>query len=142
MRPHRTYIRITDEGSGWVVLAPKRVLVVDDDDGIRAAVAEVLDFEGYDVVTARNGAEALEQIRTARPDAVVLDLMMPVMDGWTFMEVCRKEELCDGTPVLVMSAYRNLAETAPNLGANACIAKPFDLDVLIGAVERLIRRAA
>ena len=142
MRPHRTYIRITDEGSGCVVLAPKRVLVVDDDDGIRAAVAEVLDFEGYDVVTARNGAEALEQIRTARPDAVVLDLMMHVMDGWKFMEVCRKEELCDGTPVLVMSAYRNLAETAPNLGANACIAKPFDLDVLIGAVERLIRRAA
>jgi two-component system, chemotaxis family, chemotaxis protein CheY len=122
------------------VLASKRVLVVDDDDGIRAAVADVLDFEGYEVIAASNGAEALEQVRTARPDAVVLDLMMPVMDGWMFMEACRKEELCDGTPVLVMSAYRNLAETAPNLGANACIAKPFDLDVLLGAVERLVHQ--
>jgi two-component system, chemotaxis family, chemotaxis protein CheY len=120
----------------------KRVLVVDDDDGIRAAVADVLDLEGYKVITASNGVEALEQVRTGRPDAVVLDLMMPVMDGWTFMEACRREERCAETPVLVMSAYRNLAETAPNLGAKACIAKPFDLDVLLGAVERLVRRAA
>jgi CheY-like chemotaxis protein len=120
----------------------KRVLVVDDDDTIRMAVAEVLDDEGYEVITATNGAEALEQVRTARPDAVVLDLMMPVMNGWEFMEACRKDERCDGTPVLVMSAYRKLAETAPNLGANACIAKPFDLEVLLGAVERLVRRAA
>ena len=120
----------------------KRVLVVDDDDGVRTAVADVLELEGYEVITASNGVEALEQVRTARPDAVVLDLMMPVMDGWTFMEHCRREELCAETPVLVMSAYRNLTETAPNLGAKACIAKPFDLGVLLGAVERLVRRAA
>ncbi len=120
----------------------KRVLVVDDEDAIRTAVADALDFEGYEVITATNGAEALEQVRTARPDAVVLDLMMPVMDGWTFMEACRREGLCAQTPVLVMSAYRHLSETAPNLGAKACIAKPFDLDVLLGAVERLVQRAA
>ena len=120
----------------------KRVLVVDDDDGVRTAVADVLELEGYEVITASNGVEALEQVRTARPDAVVLDLMMPVMDGWTFMEHCRREEVCAETPVLVMSAYRNLTETAPNLGAKACIAKPFDLGVLLGAVERLVRRAA
>jgi two-component system response regulator MprA len=118
------------------------VLVVDDDDTIRGAVAEALELEGYAVATATNGAEALEQVRAGRPDAVVLDLMMPVMDGWAFLDACRREELCDGTPVLVMSAYRALPETASQLGARACIAKPFDLDVLLGAVERLLRRAA
>jgi two-component system, chemotaxis family, chemotaxis protein CheY len=120
----------------------QRVLVVDDEDIIRTTVAEALDFEGYEVITATNGVEALEQVRTAQPDAVLLDLMMPVMDGWTFMEACRRDELCAQTPVLVMSAYRNLTEAAPSLGAKACIAKPFDLDVLLGAVERLIQRAA
>ena len=125
-------------------MPPKnRVLVVDDDDGIRTAVADALDFEGYEVITATNGVEALDRVRTARPNVVVLDLMMPVMDGWAFIEKCRTDELCDGTPVLVMSAYRHLATTAPCLGANACIAtKPFDLDVLLGAVERLVQRAA
>jgi CheY-like chemotaxis protein len=118
------------------------VLVVDDDDTIRDTVADALEFEGYEVTTATNGMEALEHVRTDHPDAVVIDLMMPVMTGWEFLEACRKEELCDGTAVLVMSAYRHLAETAPGLGATACIAKPFDLDVLLGAVERLTHRAA
>jgi CheY-like chemotaxis protein len=120
----------------------KCVLVVEDEDVIRNILADVLEFEGYAVITATNGLEALQQVRAGHPDAVVTDLMMPVMNGWEFMEACRKEELCDGTPVLVMSAYHKLAETAPGLGANACIAKPFDLDVLLGAVDRLIRRAA
>lgn len=121
---------------------PKRVLVVDDDDSIRMTVAEALGFEGYEVITATNGAEALEQVRTARPDAVVLDLMMPTMDGWQFMAACRDEELCGGTPVLVMSAYRNLTETAPSLIIDAYLAKPFDLTLLLDTVERLIQRGS
>ena len=122
--------------------ATKRVLVVEDDDGIRHAVAEGLELEGYEVLTATNGAEALERVRAGRPDAVVLDLMMPVMDGWAFLDACQREELCKGTPVLVVSAYRALPETAPQLGVRGCIAKPFDLDVVLGAVERLVQRAA
>ena len=115
------------------------MLVADDDDAIRSAVADAFEMEGYRVLTAANGAEALEQVRTARPHAIVLDLMMPVMDGWEFLDACRKDALCEGTPIVVMSAYRSLAETSPTLGANASIAKPFDLDVLLGAVERLIQ---
>jgi DNA-binding response OmpR family regulator len=118
----------------------KRVLVVDDDDTIRAIVAEVLEFEGYEVAIAANGREALEHVRRGQPDVVVVDLMMPVMNGWEFLEACCKEKLFDGTPVVVMSAHHSLAETGPRLGANACIAKPFDLDVLLGTVERLVRR--
>jgi CheY-like chemotaxis protein len=116
-----------------------RVLVVDDDDTIRATVAEALEFEGYAVESATNGAEALDLVRRKQPSAIVLDLMMPVMDGWEFLKRCREDGLCHGTPVLVISASRNLPQEAVGLGVKGCIAKPFDLDVLLGAVERVVR---
>jgi two-component system, chemotaxis family, chemotaxis protein CheY len=118
------------------------VLVVDDDVTIRSTVAEALELEGYLVARASNGAEALQLVRQQRPGAIVLDLMMPVMDGWTFLEHCRAEPTCHETPVLVISAYRDLPKDAATLGVNGCLAKPFDLDVLVGAVDRLVRRAA
>jgi two-component system, chemotaxis family, chemotaxis protein CheY len=120
----------------------KRVLVVDDDDAIRLTVADALQDEGYHVTTASNGQEALERVESGPPDAIVLDLMMPILDGWGFLEACRRRDLCQGIPVLVMSAYRRLTETAPELKVRACIAKPFELDVLLGAVERLLQTAA
>ncbi|MBV9173586.1 MAG: response regulator, partial [Chloroflexi bacterium] len=64
---------------------PARVLVVDDEPVIREVVAEALEFEGYAVETATNGAEALAKVRAHAPQAIVLDLMMPVMDGWAFL---------------------------------------------------------
>ena len=117
------------------------VLVVDDDETIRTTVAEALEFEGYAVASATNGAEALELVRQQRPQAIVLDLMMPVMDGWQFLEHCRADARCAGTPVLVISAYRQLPQAAAGLGVKGCITKPFDLDVLLGAVERLVHAA-
>jgi CheY-like chemotaxis protein len=122
--------------------ASKRVLVVDDDAAIRDTVADALLDEGYQVLTASNGAEALAEVESSTPDAIVLDLMMPVMDGWGFLKVCRERKLCEGIPVLVMSAYRRLAETAPDLKVRGCIAKPFELDVLLGAVARLVQHPA
>ena len=67
----------------------KCVLVVDDDETIRALVSDVLRLRGFRVETAADGQQALTRIQAARPDAVVLDLMMPIMDGWTFLERCR-----------------------------------------------------
>jgi CheY-like chemotaxis protein len=122
--------------------AGARVLVVDDDATIRSTVAEALELEGYVVARASNGAEALDLVREQRPGAIVLDLMMPVMDGWTFLEHCRTEPECSGTPIIVISAHRDLPRDAETLGVNGCLAKPFDLDVLVGAVDRLVRRAA
>ena len=117
----------------------KRVLVVDDEESIRATVAEVLKDEGYVVVTAQNGLAALEFVRLSRPDGIVLDLMMPVLDGWGFLEACRQEELCAKTPVVVMSAYGKLAEAARSeLRVDRFLAKPFDLAELIEAVEELV----
>ena len=117
----------------------KRVLVVEDEAAIRMVVADALGDEGYEVLTATNGAEALEVVRASEPHAVVLDLMMPVLDGWGFLEACRQERLCAETRVLVVSAYRKLAEAAPEeLHAHDFLAKPFELDTLLGAVARLV----
>ena len=77
-------------------------------------------------------------VRTTHPDAIVLDLMMPGMDGWAFLNQCRKDTPCRCTPVLVMSAYRKLGQIAGDLQVQACLEKPFDLEVFLKAVERLL----
>ena len=118
---------------------PKYVLVVDDDEAIRALVSDVLRLRGFRVETAADGQQALSKIQAARPDAVVLDLMMPIMDGWTFLERCRTDPLCGGLPVVVMSAYLDSPTTTPALDAQAVVSKPFDMYVLAETVERLLQ---
>jgi two-component system, OmpR family, response regulator len=119
-----------------------RVLVVDDEEPIRSTLIEAFELEGYAVRAASNGVEAFDVMRRFRPSAIVLDLMMPVMNGWEFLEQCRSDAACSDTPVLVISAYSKLPQEAARLGVKACIAKPFDLEVLLGAVDRLVRAAA
>ena len=115
------------------------ILVVEDDDAIRGLVSEVLRDDGYQVREATNGAEALETVRETRPDLIVLDLMMPVMNGWTFLEECRRTDMCAEIPVVVTSASHDLPRTADRLrmmGVRTCLAKPFDVDGLLALVER------
>jgi two-component system, OmpR family, response regulator MprA len=121
--------------------SPKCILVVDDEDAIRDVIAETLELEGYRVEKAADGNEALAVVKATQPDAIVLDLMMPGMDGWTFLTQCRKDDLCGCTPVMVMSAYRKLSEATQDLHVQACLEKPFDLDVFLKAIERLLLAA-
>jgi CheY-like chemotaxis protein len=117
------------------------ILVVEDDDAIRALVAEILEDDGYRVREAANGLEALERLREKQPDLIVLDLMMPVMDGWTFVNECQR--WCGEVPILVTSASHDLARTAERLsglGVRTCVAKPFELDALLALVERYAPR--
>jgi CheY-like chemotaxis protein len=125
-----------------VMADAKRVLVVDDEAPIRSLIADALEFEGYEPVTATDGADALAKVDTMRPDAIVLDLMMPVMDGRTFLAACRRLPRCADIPVLVVSASHDLGAKAQELGARACLAKPFDLDVLLAVVDRLVHAEA
>ncbi len=116
-----------------------QILVVEDDDAIRGLVSDVLRDDGYQVQEAANGLEALEVLRTHRPDLIVLDLMMPVMDGWAFVEECRSEKTCDDVPIVVTSASHDLPRTAERLrsfGVRTCLAKPFDVGGLLALVER------
>lgn len=112
------------------------VLVVDDDPAIRGLVAEALRSEGYTVDLAAHGREALEAMRARKPATVVLDLMMPVMDGFTFMDACHREALCRDVPIVVISAAQDALKKLPEQPVQAWIQKPFDLGHLIQTVGR------
>src|ERR687883_659428 len=98
------------------------VLVVDDDPAIRGLVADALRGEGYTVDIAAHGREALDAMRARRPSTIVLDLMMPVMDGFSFLEACHQEQLCDGVPIVVISAVQEALRRLGDMPVHACIA--------------------
>jgi two-component system, chemotaxis family, chemotaxis protein CheY len=114
-----------------------RVLVVDDDPVILATVADALDLEGFRVVTATNGQEALEALEQSaqkQPRVVLLDMRMPVLDGWGFMSAVRERGI--SLSVVVMTAAADARRWAREIEAHGVLAKPFELDELIEAVRR------
>jgi two-component system chemotaxis response regulator CheY len=115
---------------------PERpILVVDDDPTILVTVCEALDLEGFPFVTATNGAEALEAVDRNDPSLVLLDMRMPVLDGWGFMGAVRERGL--NLSVVVMTAAADARRWAREIGAQGVLPKPFELDELLSAVERL-----
>lgn len=115
----------------------RRVLVVDDESSIRDVLSMALEDEGYDVRTAPNGREALSMLDAWLPHVIVLDLMMPVMDGWTFRSEQRTRGSSYQVPVIVLSAARDVHTHAEALHASEVVPKPFDLEHLLGVVDRL-----
>lgn len=115
----------------------RRVLIVDDDETIRGFLIDLLADEGYETRVACNGAEGLEILHGWRPDAIMLDLMMPVMDGWSFRAAQRALPGAADVPVIVLSAGRDLADSVTDFAPAACLAKPFDLVPLLDTLERL-----
>ena len=115
-----------------------RILVVEDDPSIRGLVTDLLRDDGYEVVEATNGIEALDAVDQNRPDLIVLDLMMPIMNGWQFVEECHRQSKCDDVPIVVTSASHDLPRTAErlrSLGVRTLLAKPFDVEALLALVE-------
>ena len=110
-----------------------RVLVVDDEPDIRATVSAMLEIEGYAVAEAVNGAEALAAVEADPPDVILLDMRMPVLDGWGFASEMRRRG--HRIPILVMTAARDAARWAADIAATAFVSKPFGYDDLIRAVE-------
>jgi len=116
---------------------PQRILVVDDERTIRELVCEVLADEGYEVVGASNGSEALSALeRNASFSLVVLDMWMPVMNGWQFAAEVAERGIA--VPIVVMTAAREARHRAEEIGAIGYIGKPFDVDQFIEAVESAI----
>ena len=117
----------------------KYVLVVDDEPTLREIAAEALREAGYHVDTAANGIEAL-QLMYGRPSphAIVLDLMMPRLDGSGFVELMRLNPRLASVPIVLLTAAYGAAQAAARIGARACVTKPFELDHLVDAVERVI----
>jgi DNA-binding response OmpR family regulator len=128
---------------------PQKILVVDDDPDILDALSMILESQGYQVVTARDGVEGLANLKAEQPDLMILDLMMPKMDGWA---VCK--ELQDprwakyrGIPILILTSVREEAsrrryelETGLELDVDAYVEKPISPDILLERVSRLIKR--
>ena len=115
------------------------ILLVDDDRELSRIVGGQLEREGHCVVSAANGAEALSVLQSVRaPDLIILDLEMPVMDGWGLLAALRRSLALDGCPVIVTSsaAPSFIARRRAELGRATFLRKPVDLDVLVGAIAR------
>ena len=117
-----------------------RILVVDDDRAVRESLRRSLAFNGYQVDLAVDGKEALEAVQQRRPDAMVLDVMMPRLDG---LEVCRRmREAGDELPILVLTARDAVSDRVAGLdaGADDYLPKPFALEELLARLRALLRR--
>jgi CheY-like chemotaxis protein len=112
------------------------VLVVDDDPDIRVMLEVYLTLEGFDVVTACNGREALRHLADHHAALILLDLMMPVMDGVEFRRQQQRDPGIRDIPVVCVSARYDASQLAEHLGVAGCLVKPFDVDTVIAAVRR------
>ncbi|MEZ4368781.1 MAG: response regulator [Kofleriaceae bacterium] len=118
-----------------------RILVVDDDQLVRDSLRRLLAEEGYAVDAAADGADALALVAAAPPDAILLDLMMPGMNGRQFLRALRDDPRHSGIPVLVMTAVTGLTVPAAGLGAAEVVEKPFELDDLLNKVALAVYRS-
>jgi CheY-like chemotaxis protein len=123
---------------------PRRVLLADDQPDNRIIFSTMLQYGGFDVVAAANGAEAVEQARRTRPELILMDLMMPVMDGWAAIAELQRDALCASIPVIAISAHdrEHVIEREARLaGCAGYLAKPLDPRTLLEAVHRWFAEA-
>ena len=113
------------------------ILVVDDDPSILAVISQLLEDEGYAVETATNGAEALQRVEQTHPALVLLDMNMPILNGWDFARQVHERGL--EAPIVVMTAGERAHRAAAEINALGYLAKPFEIDQLLDTVEHLSR---
>jgi two-component system response regulator MprA len=118
-----------------------QLLLAEDDRAVRESLVRALTLEGYDVVATTNGAEALDRLRSSRPDLVLLDVSMPIVDGLTVCRVLRSER--NRVPILMLTARTETRDRVAGLdaGADDYLPKPFDLEELFARIRALLRRA-
>ena len=122
--------------------ASRPILVVDDDPDTRQMLATMLELEGHAVVAASNGAEAYNVARQHHPALILLDLMMPVMDGVEFRKAQVANASIAAIPVLVLSAHHQAGSIAQRLNVAGCLNKPVDFDQLVPTVQRAIKHSS
>jgi len=113
----------------------RRILVVDDDDELAEVVRQVLRDAGHSVATVRHGAAALELVSHHSPDLILLDLSMPIMDGWSFVTQYRRTAK-QGARIVLLTANQHAPEIARTLQADGYITKPFEMEDLLAVVGR------
>ena len=118
-------------------MADADILVVEDDPTLAATVAELLELEGYPVTTVTNGVEALQAVARRQPRLVLLDMRMPVLDGWGFARMAR--EAGYQLRIVIMSAAHDAHRWADEVGAAGHVAKPFEADELLAEISRVLQ---
>ena len=117
-----------------------RILIVEDQEDVAQLIDIVLKNEGYTVAIARDGAQGLMLARDWKPDLILMDIMLPGVDGGKLISRLRKEAETRELPIVAMSASRTLRDRTPELEADALLAKPFDVDALLVQVQFLLSR--
>ncbi|MDC0831756.1 two-component response regulator [Geitlerinema sp. FC II] len=122
----------------------KRLLLIDDDPNLILLVKDFLEFRGYEVIAAENGREALELLEEKLPDLIICDVMMPEMDGYTFVEHVREDPRTNWIPVIFLSAKGQSQDRVKglNTGADVYMVKPFEPDELVAQVEAALNQAS
>jgi len=115
----------------------KKILIVEDDISIRELLVEIFESEGYEVCSGQNGSEGIKALEKSKPDVILMDLLMPVMDGYAFREEQIKKPEWDQIPVLAMSAQDQELEKLEAYGIKHFIQKPLELDHLLTQVKQL-----
>jgi CheY-like chemotaxis protein len=118
---------------------PAKILVVDDEPAIRETLSFMLEMEGFAVAVAKDGEEALEQVQKLQPTVVLLDVMMPKLDGYKVCQAIKGQPETAKVKVIMLTAMGQAADRARALaaGADAYVAKPFDEEALIALLRRL-----
>lgn len=122
----------------------KRLLLIDDDPNLILLVKDYLEFRGYEVITAENGREALDILEREVPDMIICDVMMPEMDGYSFVKHVREEQRTSWIPVLFLSAKGQSQDRVKglNTGADVYMVKPFEPEELVAQVESSLKQAS
>ncbi len=116
----------------------RRILIVDDEEGFRDGVADLLQMEGYSVCVARDAVDAVRLLPEFRPEAILLDLRMPNLDGEGFMRGIAGSAAGRSVPVLLISAKEDLAAIAGRTGAAGFLPKPFEAPQLLALLEQVL----
>ncbi|PSF37464.1 DNA-binding response regulator [Aphanothece hegewaldii CCALA 016] len=122
----------------------KKLLLIDDDPNLILLVKDYLEFRGYEVVTAENGRDAMEVLTKQQPDMIICDVMMPEMDGYSFVETLRQDHRTNWIPVMFLSAKGQSQDRVKGLtkGADVYMIKPFEPEELVAQVESSLKQAS
>ncbi len=119
----------------------KKILIVDDEPDITRTISMMFESEGYDVITAEDGQDAINKAYADSPDLIILDMMLPLMDGRDVASMLKIDQRFKKVPIIFITAQTQKCdkESLKNSPAEFCIFKPFDLDVLKDKIENLFK---
>ena len=119
-----------------------RILLIEDNQSLREEIINVLELEGFDVITAENGRVGLERLKTDIPDIVLCDLMMPDMDGYATIQAIRENPATANLPVILLTARddEQCRTRGAEVGANDYVTKPFKIPELLAAVQAIAKK--